>query len=153
MQTIGQMTQCTFSGPLRDEKSFFENVDIVEDFYELIVQYVKKAYKYLILDPNFLAILFERSICGLLLDHQKSQEGITKFIEETLWMGQERSEQHQAIVDELMFGQQGLAQRIVLKILRGFCGEVRRDRAGSLADLLNAIYKYDRDREDRGLER
>ena len=139
------MTQCTFSGPLRDEDTFFVNMDIVEDFNELMVQYLRKAHRYLIQNGQFLQRLFERAICGLLLDHQKSQESITAFFSECIAMAS-HDEQHQELVQELLFGSQCYAQRIVHKILQGLCCEVRRERAATLADLLNVVFKYDRQR-------
>lgn len=145
METLIKLTQCTFSGPLRDEDTFFVNMDIVEDFYELMVQYIRKAHRYLIQNGQFLQTLFERAICGLLLDHQKSQEAITAFFAECIAMAS-HDEQHRELVDELLFGQQGYAQRIVLKILKGLCCAVRRERAATLADLLNVIFKYNRQR-------
>merc|ERR1712079_48475 len=90
--------------------------------------------------------LFERAICGLLLDHEKSQIAITTFFTECLFMAR-HDEQHRLLVDQLLFGSQcDFGRQIVTKILHGLCREVRRERAATLADLLNVMFKYNRQR-------
>jgi len=142
METLSKLAQCTFAGPLRDEESFLEHVDIVEDFYELIVQYIRKAHHYLVQNTAFVRSLFERATCGLLLDHQKSQEAVIAFMTESVLMA-EHGEVHRELVDGLLFGPQGFGRRIVTKILEGLCCAVRRERASALAELLNELVKYD----------
>lgn len=147
METLLQLTQCTFSspsGPLRDAGCFVSAVDIVEDFYELIVQYIRRGHGHLVAGGGaLLHTLWDRAICGLLLDHQKAMEAVVAFFTECIAMAG-HGEEHRRLVEALLFGPQGTAQRIVAKILQGLCHEVSRERAALLAELLNVMYKYDR---------
>jgi len=142
MDTLGKFTRCTFEGPLRDEKAFAVHYDIAEDFYELIVQYIRKAHCQLIQRPLFVRTLWERAICGLLLDHDKALDAITAFFTECIAMAS-YDETHRELVDQLLFGgPQFYGRRIIHQILRGFCGKVRRERAVTLGNLLDAMLKY-----------
>ena len=147
MDTIYKITQCTFSILQNNEQSFIQNPDIVEDFYELIHQYLKKAQPELIVNNvPFLTSVFERAMFGLLMDQTKPHEAVTSFYCQCIDFGtynDQKGKQYEECIDQLL-DQYG--NTIVLKILQGICGRVRYERADCLAELLNTIYKYDKEK-------
>eukprot|EP00485_Elphidium_margaritaceum_P014439 CAMPEP_0202726860 /NCGR_PEP_ID=MMETSP1385-20130828/184827_1 /ASSEMBLY_ACC=CAM_ASM_000861 /TAXON_ID=933848 /ORGANISM="Elphidium margaritaceum" /LENGTH=977 /DNA_ID=CAMNT_0049393089 /DNA_START=355 /DNA_END=3286 /DNA_ORIENTATION=+ len=135
MTSLVRIARCTLQA-LDSEESFRERPYIVEDFYELFVLFLRKSPQPLLADDALMQRVFERAMDGLNLDHKSAHNAVCNFYREVLYF----ADTHQNVAR--LF--ESFSAALVYKMLYGIAGNVKYERAQTLADCLSKLYKFDR---------
>jgi transportin-3 len=74
-------------GLLSTPESFADAPDIVEDFFEMAVRYLKRIPTFMLQNAEMINTIFRCGLQGLLLQHREAYRGVASFIEAVLLAG------------------------------------------------------------------
>lgn len=144
-KSLYQITAKTFK-IAKDEKSFIDNHELIEDFYELIKVYFRKCGAKFVFENNMSCIkwMFEMGINGLLMKNVDAHTAVISFYQQIFDISGVSNADFvnnlKPSIDRLYFKYD---ESLINKILCGLCGKLKNEsRAKELAELMNDIYGY-----------
>merc|ERR1712013_511530 len=146
MASLMRISQCT-SPLLVDVTHMRAHSDVVEDFFELMSQFLKKAHAQMLAHFEFVRMLVMGAANGLLIDRRAPNDAICLFLDEVVYFAEwdeDGEGEHTRMVQRLLAE---CGQTIMARVLEALSGaHLRYEMAQRVAQTLNELFKFDRKR-------